>query len=243
MIRKLSVIIFILCLRGSVVYGQNSVGGFVEMGHNTTMQCIGGVGALVEFPLMEYFTLSGGAYFPLYKEEILKRAVTCNPSIAANGTVHFPLRYRGELFLENRYLFRSLGAYRVYELNAGLLVGYKSSHFLVTVGMAGCLIASHAYDPADGNRFVSEPFNLLYSVEAYLWGRSARRWDVGLRLSNYRAFKVSHSSDPCYSVMGRYILSEQLKLLVDVGVHPSGVFNMNAHYYESYFNIGVTYKW
>lgn len=220
-----------------------SVHGFTEVGHNTSMQCYGGPGVIFTVSPTGYFDLSVGGYFPLYKEKIVKEALTCNPSAIINGVVAFPLKYNHVFSLENRYLFRSLGAYGVYELNAGLLASYKSARYLVAVGMSSRLIAAHKYDPADGNRFVSEPFNLLYRIEGYLFRRDARSWNVGLRFSNFSLFRVSHSSDPHYSLLGEYMILDCLQLVADVDIHPAGVFNLNAHYYESYCNIGVKYKW
>lgn len=217
--------------------------GFMEMGHNTTMQFYQGVGAIVHASLTNYFTLSGGAYFPLYKERIVRDKLMCNPAAFLEGKVHFPLKHGYTLFLENRYLVRALNAYRVYELNGCLSLGCESPHFVCCLGMANRLIAVYQYDPADGSRFVSEPFNLLYNLEGYLFGRTARKWNVGLRFSNYRLFRINHCSDPNYAVLGSYSVSPRLNLLIDVGVRPAGVFNLTAHYYESYFNMGVKYKW
>lgn len=220
-----------------------AVHGFTEVGHNTTMQFYGGVGTIVHASLTNYFTLSGGAYFPLYKDFIVRDKLMCNPAAFIKGKIQFPLKHGYTLFLENRYLVRALNAYRVYELNGCLSLGCESPRFVCCLGMANRLIAGYEYDPADGSRFVSEPFNLLYSLEAYLFRRTARKWNVGLRFSNYRLFRINHCSDPDYALLGAYSVSSRLNLLMDVGVRPAGVFNLTAHYYESYFNMGVKYKW
>lgn len=239
---------FLLFMNMAVyVYSQHqlpvSLHGFTEMGHHTTMQYYGGAGAMVDGRLTDYFTLTGGAYVSFYKDEVLTRNTVCNSSFVLNGRLDFPLKRSGTIFFENRYLLRALSAYQTYELNAGVVVGYEFSHLSCTVGLASRLITAYHYEPQDGERFVGEPFNMLYRLEGYLFKQEQRRWNVGFRFSNYRFFEISHCSDPYYSLLGTCTMSSQLDVLVETGIHPAGVFSLNAHYYETFLSVGVKYQW
>lgn len=89
---------------------------------------------------------------------------------------------------------------------------------------------------------IEEPFNIYYELRANLLPM-VDDWDLQLMITNCEIFELERHFQPSFIAEGTYYLKNHLGVSMGIGCKPAGMFNMSADYYETYLNLGFSYRW
>lgn len=203
-----------------------------EYGYNYAWRHYGTLAVSGYFPINDYFDLSAGV-----------QANTANVyAVDGRAIVNFPLKV-GRLSLENRFLYRAFAAYDTHELNAAVSVGYAMNYFRVSAGFFGKLYGQSPFrSDGDNVSFVTEPFNLLWNIEAHVRPDSCV-WNLGICAANFDDFQIERFNQPIFTLLGRYDIDAHWRILADVACKPTGMFHVTANFYAINTHIGFIYTW
>lgn len=203
-----------------------------EYGYNYAWRHYGTLAVSGYFPINDYFDLSAGV-----------QANTANVyAVDGRAIVNFPLKV-GRLSLENRFLYRVFAAYDTHELNAAVSVGYAMNYFRVSAGFFGKLYGQSPFrSDGDNVSFVTEPFNLLWNIEAHVRPDSCV-WNLGIRAANFDDFQIERFNQPIFTLLGRYDIDAHWRIWADVACKPTGMFHVTANFYAINTHIGFIYTW
>lgn len=203
-----------------------------EYGYNYAWRHYGTLAVSGYFPINDYFDLSAGV-----------QANTANVyAVDGRAIVNFPLKV-GRLSLENRFLYRAFAAYDTHELNAAVSVGYAMNYFRVSAGFFGKLYGQSPFrSDGDNVSFVTEPFNLLWNIEAHVRPDSCV-WNLGIRATNFDDFQIERFNQPIFTLLGRYDIDAHWRVWADVACKPTGMFHVTANFYAINTHIGFIYTW
>lgn len=203
-----------------------------EYGYNYAWRHYGTLAVSGYFPINDYFDLSAGV-----------QANTANVyAVDGRAIVNFPLKV-GRLSLENRFLYRAFAAYDTHELNAAVSVGYAMNYFRVSAGFFGKLYGQSPFrSDGDNVSFVTEPFNLLWNIEAHVRPDSCV-WNLGIRAANFDDFQIERFNQPIFTLLGRYDIDAHWRIWADVACKPTGMFHVTANFYAINTHIGFIYTW
>lgn len=203
-----------------------------EYGYNYAWRHYGTLAVSGYFPINDYFDLSAGV-----------QANTANVyAVDGCAIVNFPLKV-GRLSLENRFLYRAFAAYDTHELNAAVSVGYVMNYFRVSAGFFGKLYGQSPFrSDGDNVSFVTEPFNLLWNIEAHVRPDSCV-WNLGIRAANFDDFQIERFNQPIFTLLGRYDIDAHWRVWADVACKPTGMFHVTANFYAINTHIGFIYTW
>ena len=152
---------------------------------------------------------------------------------------NFPFNVKG-FFIENRF------SDILHETNWGLRVETrKYEHFIFELGTNNktYIINSSAreeYDIDKSDSKLSENFNLIYTVSAYLKPRT-NRWNAGVSCTNIDYFLVNQSTNPVFNIQMSYKLKSNLSIHLDSWYQRAGMLNINANHFGYFFRGGI--KW
>lgn len=169
------------------------------------------------------------------------QASTRNSYAAAlNMRPLFPLSV-GELYLENRLLYRFMASSHQYDFNAALSAGYRMDYVDVRIGCFGRVMGDHRRNPHSADEPVIEPFNLLYRVEAFVRPQTSF-WNLSFAAGNIDDYQMERMWQPMFAANFRYNPIENLSVLGGVECKPTGMFHLNAQFYALYTRIGIAYR-
>lgn len=156
------------------------------------------------------------------------------------GTKLFDMKY-GELFLENRYLYRLFPKYDIQEFTALLNLAYISNHLKLHLGLFNRYYGAIPLRKNGGSATIFEPMNVAFAAEAILF-KPSHHWNLSVRLSNFRDFCIERFSEFFYSLKGYYDIKENIRLDAELGLHPSGTMNLTSQPNGIFIKIGMIYK-
>lgn len=203
---------------------------YAEYGYNYTWEHFGGVGAIADFALAKNFSMSGGL--------MLSTANVYAADLRLNYEI--PLE-NSEFYIENRYLGRWFARNYSQEYTMALSLGFLNYHWKFQLGVYGKWFGAMGKD-SSGSPFLFEPWGIIYLGEGKVF-RDDHSWNIGGRISNVNYFIIERLSGPMFTLFGDARVSEKVKIFAEVTAHPSGVFNIQAQFYEIFTQIGVKYKW
>ena len=202
-----------------------------EYGYNNTWEHFGGFYAIGSYPIKDYFNAELGV-----------KAYTSNVyAVAGKVKTLFPKKY-GEWRLENRLLYRAFVRNHTFELSGGLVFGFRRDHINLGIGFFARLVSKMG-TPVITNqqRYIIEPFNLLYFLEINVMKNSSL-WNIGIWSSNYDNFQMERFHQPIFALIGKYSLKEKpIKFFAEVALKPSGIFFITTNFYEFSSKIGISY--
>ena len=160
------------------------------------------------------------------------------------GAVHlrplFPLPV-GELYLENRLLFRYITNSRTYDFDVALSAGYRMDFVDVRLGWFARFMDEVKGPWHSTAETVVEPFNLLYRIEAFVRPQS-NPWNISLVFANIDDYQMERMWQPLFGLNFRYDPIKQLSVLGGIECKPTGMFHLNAQFYAMYSRIGIAYR-
>lgn len=147
----------------------------------------------------------------------------------------------GRLYLENRYLYRLFPRYDKQEFTAVLNLAYISNHFNIHLGLFNRYFGVIPLRENGGQSTIFEPMNVYVALEALLF-KPSHRWNISARVSNYRDFVIEHFTLLFYSINSYYNISEDMRLTAEIGLHPTGTFNLSSQQNGFFLNAGLIYE-
>ncbi len=241
--KRLLLTVLAICSALSCMYAQEAESGadarktvpmvlraYGEYGYNHTAAHYGSAAVTGRFRLTGYFDLQVGV-----------KARTSNIHAAdIRGMVYFPLQ-GGRLMLEPRFTYEASLRTMTHHFNASLSLGWQMDHFRVQIGCsARAYRAMDEYDNSAGLLYVTDPFNLYYSIEGYL-RKDSDFWNLGLKLANYDDFIIEHDTHPLVMLVGKYRPTDRLGIFAEVYYRASGVAHVANDFYDAGIRIGVNY--
>lgn len=189
-----------------------------------------------------YGTLDLTANIPLnphFEMDAMAQANLANVYTAAmNMRPKFPLRV-GELFLETRLLYKAVVRNRLHDFCGGFSVGYRMDYVAVQIGIAGRLMEEMHADWHTENALVFEPM-MQYALEVFVRPQACR-WNLSARIANFDDWQAERFFQPLFMLNGRANLTDNIRLLMGVECKPTGMFHLNASFYEAQAKVGVAY--
>lgn len=200
--------------------------------HYATGGAEGGA-AVVDWQVSPTFSLRAG----------MEAANHESPRISANlqgSAVLLGSPAGSHLSLENRYLWRHFPGLELQEFTGALeLAGYLG-HANLHLGLCNRYVAELVLRHDGGISTVLEPMNVMFAAEGWLRNQhSCRDWNVGARWSNYNDFIIERVANWYFSLKGFYGVSEKVRVVGELGVHPVGSLNLTCMYDGWYGHLGV----
>lgn len=178
---------------------------------------------------------------PHFEMEVDMRASTANLyAFGVQMRPKFSLP-KGELYIEDRLMGRFVRCDQVNEFVHALSLGYRMQYVDVQLGLFSHVIVPTPYERNSNNSYITEPFSLLYRVEAYVRPQQSC-WNVAIAISNVDDYAMERGWMPMLYVGGWYDLNSHWRLCMSGKYQSAGVFHMNAHYYASEVRVGAEYR-
>lgn len=147
----------------------------------------------------------------------------------------------GELFLEDRLMANFVARDHINEWLHAISIGYRMQYVSVQLGLFSRVMVPTPYKRNSDNSYISEPFNLLYRVEAFVRPQTSC-WNIALAISNVDDYMMERPWTPMLSLKGWYDLDDHWRLILAGKYKNAGMFHMNAHYYASEVRLGAEYR-
>jgi hypothetical protein len=147
----------------------------------------------------------------------------------------------GELFIEDRMMGRFVVRDNVNEFAHAISLGYRMQYVSAQFGLLSRVIVPTPYERNSDDSFISEPFNLLYRVEAFVRPETSC-WNISLAISNVDNYMMERAWVPMLYLGGWYDLNDQWRLRLSGKYKHAGTFHMNAHYYAAEVRVGAEYR-
>ena len=191
-----------------------------------------------------YATFDLDAYLPI--NQYFEAEANLRTSTANMHTIGLQLRPKfalpvGELFLEDRLMGRFVSRDNVNEFAHAISIGYRMQYVSVQLGLLSRVIIPVPYENNSDNSYISEPFNLLYRVEAFVRPQTSC-WNIAIAISNVDDYMMERAWVPMLYLGGWYDVNKHWRLRLSGKYKHAGMFHMNAHYYASEVRLGVEYS-
>lgn len=147
----------------------------------------------------------------------------------------------GELFLEDRLMARWVVRDQVNELIHAISLGYRMQYVSAQLGVFSRVIVPMPYERNSDNGNISEPFMLLYRVEAFVRPETSC-WNMAIAISNVDDYMMERPWTPVLYLRGWYDVNEHWRVHLAGKYKNAGMFHMNAHYYASEVRVGAEYR-
>ena len=193
-------------------------------------------GSFANFDVDAYMPIN-----PYFEMEANLRASTVNNYvIGAQLRPKFALP-KGELYLEDRLMANFLLRDQVNEFIHALSLGYRMQYVDVQLGFFSRAIVPMPYERNSNNAIVSEPFKLLYRIEAFVRPTTSC-WNIAAAISNVDDYMMERPWSPMLYVRGWYDVNEHWRVQLAGKYKNAGMFHMNAHYFASEVRVGGMYR-
>ncbi|MCM1035610.1 MAG: hypothetical protein NC038_07740 [Paludibacter sp.] len=207
---------------------------------STTLKC--GVGYGYNYTWEHYAWIDAMAFMPInahFEMDVAAQANLANVyTIGVTMRPKFPVKV-GEVFLETRLLYKAVERNRLHDFNGGFSVGYRMDYLSLQIGIAGRIMEEMQADWHSENAPLFEPL-MLYAVEAYVRPQVSR-WNISARIANFDTWQTERFFQPLFMLNGRLNLTDKLRLLIGVECKPTGMFHLNASFYEAQASLGIVY--
>ncbi|MBQ9476073.1 MAG: hypothetical protein IJU69_07515 [Bacteroidales bacterium] len=207
-----------------------SVSALALYGWNSNWKSYGGLDLRGHIPVNKYFEANVGVVYNT--PSIFSLTATARPKFK------LPV---GELYLDGTLHCRVLANYRSAEWVMAGSVGYHKDYFGAQLGVFNRTVADMDRDAHSANEYLSEPFNIMYKV--YFKVRpECSKWNVGGGMTNFNEWQYERHWQPFFFIDGHYDFNDNIRLLADVTIEPTGTFHLNANFYGIVTRVGVRYK-
>ena len=147
----------------------------------------------------------------------------------------------GELFLEDRLMANFLLRDHVNEFAHAISLGYRMQYVSAQLGFFSRVMVPMPYERNSDNASISEPFKLLYRVEAFVRPATSS-WNLAVAISNVDDYMMERPWTPMLYLRGWYDVNNHWRLHLAGKYKNAGMFHMNAHYYASELRVGAEYR-
>ena len=147
----------------------------------------------------------------------------------------------GELYIEDRLLANLLKRDAYLDFTHAISLGYRMQYVDVQVGMFSRVMMPQSYEARTGEEMVCEPFNLLYSVTAFVQPATSP-WNISLAIANIDDYQMERMWQPMFYLGGWYDINEHWRVSLNGKLKLAGMFHLNAHYYAAELRVGAEYK-
>ena len=220
----------LLCL-SALAYAQSpySLSLHAGYGHNLTYGSFATFDIDAQLPINQYF-----------EAETNLRTSTANVhTLGVQLRPKFALPV-GELFLEDRLMANFLLRDHVNEFAHAISLGYRMQYVSAQLGFFSRVMVPMPYERNSDNASISEPFKLLYRVEAFVRPATSS-WNLAVAISNVDDYMMERPWTPMLYLRGWYDVNNHWRLHLAGKYKNAGMFHMNAHYYASELRVGAEY--
>ena len=221
----------LLCL-SALAYAQSpySLSLHAGYGHNLTYGSFATFDIDAQLPINQYF-----------EAEANLRTSTANVhTLGVQLRPKFALPV-GELFLEDRLMANFLLRDHVNEFAHAISLGYRMQYVSAQLGFFSRVMVPMPYERNSDNASISEPFKLLYRVEAFVRPATSS-WNLAVAISNVDDYMMERPWTPMLYLRGWYDVNNHWRLHLAGKYKNAGMFHMNAHYYASELRVGAEYR-
>ena len=221
----------LLCL-SALAYAQSpySLSLHAGYGHNLTYGSFATLDIDAQLPINQYF-----------EAEANLRTSTANVhTLGVQLRPKFALPV-GELFLEDRLMANFLLRDHVNEFAHAISLGYRMQYVSAQLGFFSRVMVPMPYERNSDNASISEPFKLLYRVEAFVRPATSS-WNLAVAISNVDDYMMERPWTPMLYLRGWYDVNNHWRLHLAGKYKNAGMFHMNAHYYASELRVGAEYR-
>ena len=202
----------------------------VGYGHNLTY------GSMCNFDIDAYMPIN-----PYFEMQANVRTSTANVH-----TMGLQLRPKfalpqGELYLEDRLMARFVARDQVNEFLHAISIGYRMQYVNVQLGLINRFIMPLPYERNTLNKFIAEPFQLLYRVEGFVRPLTSP-WNIAIAITNADNYMIERPWTPMLYLGGWYDINEHWRIRLSGKYKNAGMFHMNAHYYAAEVRVGAEYR-
>ena len=234
----LSTLVLLISFYGS--HAQIRLQTFVDIGENNASEGVYIKNVYRGSYQYQKYSLEGGMQFDIMSN---------NPNVLTGFDIigsktfqikNFPFDVNG-FFMLNR--FSDL----MHETNWGASIETKKlKHFLFALGTNFKTYkinsaAREEYGISKSNSKLSENFNLIYVISAFLKPHD-NIWNVGLSCTNVDYYIINQSTNPVFNLQMKYKLNSGLILYLDSWYKQAGIFNISANYFGYFFRGGLIWE-
>ena len=221
----------LLCL-SALAYAQSpySLSLHAGYGHNLTYGSFATFDIDAQLPINQYFEAETNLRTSTANVHTL--GVQLRPKLA------LPV---GELFLEDRLMANFLLRDHVNEFAHAISLGYRMQYVSAQLGFFSRVMVPMPYERNSDNASISEPFKLLYRVEAFVRPATSS-WNLAVAISNVDDYMMERPWTPMLYLRGWYDVNNHWRLHLAGKYKNAGMFHMNAHYYASELRVGAEYR-
>ena len=148
---------------------------------------------------------------------------------------------KGELYLEDRLMARFIARDQVNEFLHAISLGYRMQYVNVEFGLINRVMMPLPYERNTLNKFIVEPFQLLYRVEGFVRPMTSP-WNIAIAISNADNYMIERPWTPMLYLGGWYDVDEHWRVRLSGKYKNAGMFHMNAHYYAAEVRVGAEYR-
>lgn len=199
-------------------------------GHNLTYGSFANLDIDAQMPIHPYFEAE--ANLRLSTANTYALGVQLRPKFA------LPV---GELYLEDRLMANFIIRDQLNEFIHAISLGYRMQYVDAQLGLFSRIMVPTPYERNSNNEIISEPFKLLYRVEAFIRPETSC-WNIGIALSNIDDYMMERPWNPVLYLRGWYDVNEHWRIQLAGKYKNAGMFHMNAHYYASEVRLGAEYR-
>lgn len=199
-----------------------------EYAYNHTLGSYANFDVLSTMPIHRYFEME--AAFQASTANEYTAGIVLRPKYA--------LRV-GELFVDGQVLYKGVVRAGQSDLAWGLSVGYRMDYVRVQVGWSGRVLSMKNNEGVCTR--VLEPINILYRVDVCARPQTCN-WNIHVCGTNYDDFQIERMTEPLFMLGGRYDPTAHWRVSLDVICKPSGIFHVNANFYEAMVRAKATYS-
>ena len=128
----------------------------------------------------------------------------------------------------------------VNEFAHAISLGYRMQYVSAQLGFFSRVMVPMPYERNSDNASISEPFKLLYRVEAFVRPATSS-WNLAVAISNVDDYMMERPWTPMLYLRGWYDVNNHWRLHLAGKYKNAGMFHMNAHYYASELRVGAEY--
>ena len=203
---------------------------FLEYGYNYTWAHYGNAELQVNLPVNPYFEANAMTHLS-----------TANVySFAANARPQFPLSV-GKIYLETKFTYRAIVRNQMQDLSAAFSIGYQMDYVRFQIGTYSKMFAEFNRNLHSNTEIFIEAPSLLYALEIWVRPQDNPR-NINLRIANYNDYSIERMWQPLFALGGKYSLNNNLAIIAEAELKPTGMFHLDASFYGITTRAGIAYQ-
>lgn len=208
--------------------GSGRSGGLALLGiggQNRTWAGYGGGALQADLPVWEHLDIRSG--FQGLSPGVMTGLLQVQPV--------FPFQ-KGALFADVSGYYGGFYNYGIHEWLVAGSLGWRNDHVSIQAGLSVRWILD-----GGGSGQVVEPIDPFYRF-AYRLKAEDAPWNLTGGVANYTRYQVQRAMQPVFFLEGNYRIGQQLSLMGEVNIVPSGMFHLVASWYGFSAGIGLRYR-